>query len=97
MAYPVCVYAPESKCVHVCVCVHVHLVGGTGVQGMIARLLSSKLFKVSCHHQRRNYLLTQTANVLQLCPWNERRSRDGRALCGLLRQNWTDDFYICML
>lgn len=74
--YCVCVFVWECACV--CRCIHVLLTGKTGVQGMMARLLSSKLSKVSCHHQHRYYALTQTANVLQLCPWNERRSRDGQ-------------------
>lgn len=39
-----------------------------GVQGMIARLMSFKSVKVSCHHQHWYYLLTQTAIILQLCP-----------------------------
>lgn len=74
----VCVYGWTCKCTHM------PLAGRTGVQGMIARLLSSKLLKVSCHHQHRYYLLTQTANVLQLCPWSEMRSRDGQAIFYLL-------------
>ena len=83
MARTVWVHASECVCVRVLVCmcacvyvggcVYVHLAERTGVQGMISRLLSSKLFKVSCHHQHRYYLLTQAANVLQLCPWGERR------------------------
>lgn len=46
------------------------------VQGTIARSLPFLIFKVSCHHQRRYYLLAQTASVPQLRPWYEQPPGD---------------------